>query len=198
VKVDPVTPGKREIEEAAGIIRRGGLVVFPTETVYGLAANLLDEKSVERLYEVKRRPRGKPLTIHIADMSAVRDMASGISEGAMRLMERFWPGPLTIVLDSKGGGKTGFRMPSNKVALELIKASGVPVVAPSANRSGDKAPRDIKEVLDSLDGEVDMILDAGPTERGIESTVVDATAGEFEVLREKAIKRRELEEAWHG
>ena len=192
LQVDPREPEKAAIDIAAGIIRDGGLVAFPTETVYGLGANLLNEGAIERLYRVKKRPSGKPLTIHISGLDILKEMAGEIPPHVRDLIGRFWPGPLTIVLKTKDGQKTGFRMPSNKVALSLIESSGVPVVAPSANISGRRPPRKIEEVLEDLDDGIDMVLDGGPTEVGVESTVVDATAVPFKILREGAIKRAQL------
>ncbi len=196
LKVNPEEPEKEAIDIAADIIRNGGLVAFPTETVYGLGANLLHRDGVERVYKVKNRPSDKPLTVHIADLDALKEMAGEIPSGAERLIEKFWPGPLTIILKSKKGKKIGFRMPSNKIALSLIAASGVPVVAPSANRSGNRPPNNIEDVLKELDDGVDMILDGGPTQMGIESTVVDATTSPCEVLRERAITKAQLEKVW--
>jgi len=195
-KVDPDSPATSVIEEAARAIREGGIVAFPTETVYGLAANLLNNEAIERLYRVKRRPANKPFTIHVASVEMVKDIVSDISDSAGRLIDKFWPGPLTIILDSKDGEKTGFRMPANKIALSLIEKSGVPVVAPSANISGNKPPTCADEVLMDLDDGIDMILDGGPTEFGVESTVVDVTLSPYKVLREGAIKDGQLREAW--
>ncbi len=192
VKIDPANPDKEIIAAAAKIVREGGLVIFPTETVYGIAANLLDEKALKRLYTVKGRPGDKPFTVHISDTKMVRDMGCVITGTAKKLTDRFWPGPLTIILKSGEGKKTGFRMPANKIALELIKASGVPVVAPSANLSGRPAPATAGETMADLDGKVDMIIDGGRTEVRLESTVVDLTVDPLKVLRAGAIKEADL------
>jgi L-threonylcarbamoyladenylate synthase len=197
-KVDPKAPSAAVIAHAAGAIRDGLLVAFPTETVYGIAANLLDAKALDRLYEVKRRFKGKPFTVHIADVKMIRDMGCPVSKKARRAIDKFWPGPLTIILKSKDGRKIGFRMPANKVALELISASAVPVVAPSANISGAKPPTDAKEVLRGLSGKIDILVDSGPTDVGIESTVVDLTVIPPAVLREGAIKRAAVMKALKG
>ncbi|MDB4349402.1 L-threonylcarbamoyladenylate synthase [Omnitrophica bacterium] len=198
LQVNPKDPEKEAIDIAAEIIRNGGLVAFPTETVYGLGGNLLNKNVIDRLYKIKRRPADKPLTIHISNIDAVKEMVAHIPPFAQRLIDRFWPGPLTIILNSKDGKSVGFRMPSNKVALCLIEASGVPVVAPSANISGNRPPRKIEEVLEDLDEGIDMVLDGGPTEVGIESTVVDATSFPCKVLREGAIAEAELKEVWRN
>lgn len=189
-KVDPDAPDEAAISAGAKAIAAGSLVAFPTETVYGIAANLLDRNSIDRLYEVKRRFRGKPFTVHIADLGSIRKMGCAISKTARAAIDKFWPGPLTIILKSKDGRKIGFRMPANTVALRLIKASGVPVVAPSANLSGDAPPTDGKRVLRKLGGKIDIVIDSGPTKVGLESTVVDLTVDPPVILREGAISRR--------
>ena len=197
-KVDPEKPDAKAIAAAAKAVRKGGLVAFPTETVYGLAASLLNKRALDRLYEVKKRFRGKPFTVHIADVKTIRDMGCAIPKKARAAMKRFWPGPLTIVLKAKDGRKIGFRMPANKVALEFIRASEVPVVAPSANISGRTPPKDAKSVLKDLDGTIDMLIDSGPTEVGVESTVVDLTVDPPVILREGAIKRAKFMRAIIG
>jgi len=191
-KVDPKDPDAAAIEFGARVIRGGGLVVFPTETVYGIAANLLNQKTVDRLYEVKRRFRGKPFTVHIADLKAIREMGCAISKKARLAIDKYWPGPLTVILQAKDGRKTGFRMPANEVALRLISAARVPVVAPSANISGKKPPRDAKSALRDLDKRVDVVIDAGRTAVGVESTVVDFTTDPPAILREGAVTRTAL------
>jgi len=188
LKIDPKAPDKESIAKCAQIIKDGGIVAFPTETVYGLAANLSKEEAMERLYKVKARPRSKPFTVHISNIKMIKDMGGVLDEKSKALVEKFWPGPLTIIVKAKGSKKIGFRMPANKVALDLIKASGVPVVAPSANLSGGFAPTCAEDVLKDLDGKIDILLDAGPTTVGIESTVVDMTVSPPAILREGAIK----------
>jgi len=197
LKINPYEPEEEAIAIASEILRSGGLVAFPTETVYGLGANLLNRKAIERIYRVKKRPKDKPLTIHIAKIDTLNEMVSNIPRIAQKLISKFWPGPLTVILNSKDNRKLAFRMPSSKVALSLIKKSDVPVVTPSANMSGKRPPRDTKEVLEDLGNNIDMILDGGPTEIGIESTVVDTTVFPFKVLREGAITKTQLKDAWH-
>lgn len=196
LKVDPARPDKTLVTLAADVIKKGGLVAFPTETVYGIAADLSNKKAVQRLYKVKARPRGKPFTVHISDTGQIRGMGCGITKEAHVLIKRFWPGPLTIILKSKNNEKIGFRMPANKIALELIKMSGVPVVAPSANISGKIPPTTAAGVLKSLDGKIDILLDGGRTKVGVESTVVDLTGERLKVLREGAITQKEIEGLW--
>lgn len=192
VKVDPRSPDADVIAYAAKTVRDGGIVAFPTETVYGLAVNLLNNRAVERLYRVKKRSRGKPFTVHIADTKVIRKMGCRITAKADRLMKKFWPGPLTMILGSKEGTKIGFRMPANKVALRLIAASGVPVIAPSANLSGEKPPASGKAALKDLDGKIDMLIDSGPTNVGVESTVIDLTVDPPAILRKGAISSGRL------
>lgn len=197
LKINPDEPEKEAIDIASQVLREGGLVAFPTETVYGLGANLLNKKAIERLYKIKNRPEEKPLTVHISNIDILKKMTADIPLIAGKLIDKFWPGPLTIILNSKDNKKIGFRMPSNKIALSLIEASGVPVVAPSANVSGHKAPQDIREVLEDLNDNIDMIIDGGRTELGVESTVVDTTVFPYKVLREGAITKAHLKDAWH-
>jgi L-threonylcarbamoyladenylate synthase len=180
------------------MLRSGGLVGFPTETVYGLGANLLEEKAIARLYKVKKRPKGKPFTVHIENVSLIRKLRCDITPEAKALIERYWPGPLTVILRCKDGSKVGFRMPDNKVALKLIKESRVPIVAPSANISGRVPPTKASDVLKQLGGRIDILLDAGPTDVGVESTVIDMTINPPKVLREGAVMEKELSKIIYG
>jgi L-threonylcarbamoyladenylate synthase len=198
IKIDPVNPDKRSISSAAKVIREGGLVVFPTETVYGIAANLLDDGAVARLYRVKARPAGKPFTVHISDKSMIKDMGCRITETAEKLINKFWPGPVTIILASDSGTKIGFRMPANKIALELIRSSGVPIVAPSANLSGVNPPATAQQALMDLADKVDMVIDGGRTDIGVESTVIDLTIDPPAILRVGAISEEDLLKAING
>ena len=195
LKVDPYEPELDKIKLAASILRNGGLVAFPTETVYGLGANLLDKKAVERIYKVKGRPKDKKLSIHIADVADVEKYAAEIPHDAYKLIHRFWPGPLTIILEAKDGGTVGFRFPRNQVAYAFLKEAGVPVVAPSANISGQAPPKTASEVLKDLDGSIDAILDGGKTALGIESTVVDLSKEIVQVVREGTITPSAIKKA---
>ena len=192
LKVNPNNPDKGKILQAAKVIRDGGLVAFPTETVYGLAANLLKKASIDRLYEIKKRPRGKPFTVHISRLDIINEMRCEVTDKAKALIDKFWPGPLTIILNSKDGRDIGFRMPKNRVALELISASKVPIAAPSANISGKAPPKTAEEVLKQLDGKIDIVLDSGPTNLGIESTVIDLTVTPPQILRQGAVREKEI------
>ncbi len=194
IRINASRPGAAAVKKAALVLKKGGVVAFPTETVYGLGANLLDKKAVERIYKIKNRPRNKPLTVHVADTASVKKITGKIPLRAAKLIEKYWPGPLTVILRDRRGKKTGFRMPDNKIALDLIRKAGVPVVAPSANISGNKPPRDAKEVLRDLDGKIDLVIDGGKTAIGIESTVVDMTGRTPRILREGAISKAEIEQ----
>ena len=180
------------LAQAATMLRRGGLVVFPTETVYGLGADATNPKAIERLNQVKGRPPEKPYSWHLHSAEQIAKFVPSISPLARKLMDRFWPGPLTIVMPSTGGKTMGFRLPDHPVARAFLKACGVPVAAPSANRSGSAPPTDAKEVLAALNGSFDCLLDAGPTPLGRESTVVEIVGDRVEVRREGAISKNEI------
>lgn len=188
--VDRRAPDPEAIRQAAATLAAGGLVAFPTETVYGLGADALNAAAVGRIFEAKGRPSDNPIIVHIADDAALPDLVTAVPSTARVLMARCWPGPLTLVLPStpavppvtRGGLPTvAVRMPSHPVALALIRAVGRPVAAPSANRSGRPSPTTAQHVLADLGDEVDLVLDAGPTPLGVESTVLDVT-GETPVL----------------
>jgi L-threonylcarbamoyladenylate synthase len=167
------------------------LVAFPTETVYGIGANFLAGKAISRLYEVKKRPENKPFTIHISSVDTIREMRCGISPLADEFIKNFWPGPLTLILKSETG-KLGFRMPENTVAKALISEAGVPVAAPSANISGEPPPTNARKIIETLDGKIDLILDAGETKFGKESTIVDTTVFPYKILRKGAVPEEEI------
>lgn len=177
------------IAEAAAILRRGGLVAFPTETVYGLGADAEDPKAIERLNRVKGRPPEKPYSLHLHAPEQIEPFVSEVPSLARRLMERFWPGPLTIVMPGKDGKTVGFRLPDHPIARAFLAACGRPVVAPSANRSGFPPPTDAREVLVALDGSFDGLLDGGPTMLGRESSVVEVRGTRLLVHREGAIPK---------
>ena len=197
--VVPATP--EAIERAAALLRSGGLVAFPTETVYGLGALALDEKAVARVFQAKSRPSTNPLIVHVESLAAVSQIAADIPTLAVRLAERFWPGPLTLVLNkaahlpaalTAGGSTVAVRVPRHPVARALLAAVGAPIAAPSANRSSQLSPTTAEHVAASLGDLVDMILDGGPCEVGIESTVVDVTGLAPIVLRPGLITGKEI------
>ena len=198
-RIDPENPDKKVISEAIGILRNRGLVVYPTDTVYGLGANPLDAEAVRKVYWAKRRV-GKPLPILVSSIDAVKRIAY-VDEAALRLMERFWPGPLTIVLRARdiipkevtlGTGKVGVRMPNHKVALMLAEGLNGLIIGTSANISGKPSPKTIEEVIEQLGDRVDLILDAGPARMGIPSTVVDLIGNRLRIIREGPISYNEL------
>lgn len=183
---------EENIRRAAEIIKAGGLVAFPTETVYGLGADALREEAAAKIYAAKGRPSDNPLIAHIADRQAVYELASGVPGWAEQLMDVFWPGPLTLVFPKKAivpDGTTGglstvaVRMPSHETARRLIRASGVPIAAPSANTSGRPSPTTAFHVLEDMDGKIDCILDGGAVGIGLESTIVDASGPVPVILR---------------
>jgi tRNA threonylcarbamoyl adenosine modification protein (Sua5/YciO/YrdC/YwlC family) len=193
VKIDPSNPQEVYLQEAALILSRGGLAIIPTETVYGIAASALNKNTLDRLYEIKKRPKDKPFSLHIDEKRKVEDFATGIPISAYKLIDRFWPGPLTLILKSKSIGNVGMRMPDNEIALKVIAFAGVPVVCPSANISGKAAPVNFEEAIKDLQGLVDFAIDAGSTELQMESSVVDLTVEPISLLREGAIKKEDIE-----
>lgn len=192
LKVSSHAPDAAVIHLAAERLRAGGLVAFPTETVYGLGANALDERAVARIFEAKGRPADNPLIVHVADRAMARQVVSVWPEAADRLAEAFWPGPLTLVLPKSpiiplvvtaGLPAVGVRMPNHPVALALIHAAGVPVAAPSANPYMGVSPTRAEHVVVGMADRVDLILDGGPADVGLESTVLDLSGEVPTVLR---------------
>jgi|LSQX01.3.fsa_nt_gb L-threonylcarbamoyladenylate synthase len=192
-----------DLEEAARVLREGGLVAFPTETVYGLGANALDEEAVAKIFQAKGRPADNPLIVHLASVEELPQVVASVPPEAAVLARRFWPGPLTLVLPRKeevplittGGLETvAVRVPDHPLALELIRRAGVPVAGPSANLSGRPSPTTAAHVLEDLQGKVDVIIDGGPTGLGVESTVLDLTASPPVLLRPGGVTWEALEE----
>lgn len=190
-----------KLDFAGSLIRRGGLVVFPTETVYGLGADATDRSAVEKIFKAKGRPQDNPLIVHICDVSQLRDLTDEVSEKASVLIEAFWPGPLTILFKKKdnlpeettGGLDTvAVRMPNHPLALDFIKKAQRPIAAPSANTSGRPSPTRMEHAQEDLDGKVDMIIDGGPTGLGLESTVLDLSGDRPLILRPGGITREML------
>ncbi|WP_125153343.1 L-threonylcarbamoyladenylate synthase [Clostridium rectalis] len=175
---------KNVLEECGYILRDGGLVAFPTETVYGLGANALDGQAVIKIFEAKGRPQDNPLIVHISQIEEIEKLVINIPDIAKKLMDKFWPGPMTIILPKKdiipdetsaGLDSVGIRMPSNVIARELIKEAGVPLAAPSANISGRPSPTDIERCIEDLFGKIDYIIGGEKCNVGVESTVIDCT-----------------------
>lgn len=200
--VDPRAPDPAIIAEAAAVIRAGGLVAFPTETVYGLGANALDEAAVRRIYAAKGRPDFNPLIAHVGGIDEARALVSDWPDAAERLARRAWPGPMTLVLPKRphvpdavtaGLAKVAVRTPAHPVALALIRAAGVPIAAPSANRFTELSPVTAAHVVKSLGQAVEVVLDGGPASVGIESAVIDCTTDPPTLLRPGALSPAQLE-----
>lgn len=207
LRLDKENIDQEAIAEAGRVIRAGGLVAFPTETVYGLGGDALNADSSGKIYAAKGRPSDNPLIVHIADMDGLKEVAAKVPEAALRLAERFWPGPLTMIFEkadcvpyaTTGGLDTvAVRMPANKIARELIRVSGRYVAAPSANLSGRPSPTDAKYVIQDLCGRVDMILDGGESDIGLESTIIDLTGEAPVILRPGYITEEMLGEIVAG
>ncbi len=201
--IDPHRPDPKVIEKAGEILKNGGLVAFPTETVYGLGADALNEKAAEKIYAAKGRPSDNPLIIHITNMDALERIVTGIPEEARKVADAFWPGPLTMIFDKAGivpYGTTGgldtvaVRMPDHPAARAVIDAGGGYIAAPSANTSGRPSPTRAEHVAEDLSGRIEMILDAGPVEIGVESTILDMTVTPPMILRPGAVTREMLED----
>lgn len=195
-------PISTDVSHAAEILRDGGLVAFGTETVYGLGANALDEHSVARIFEAKNRPHFDPLIVHIADVKWLDRLAEQLTPAANALADAFWPGPLTMVLPKKdivpdlvtsGLPSVAIRMPSHPLALELLQKVDLPIAAPSANPFGQISPTTAQHVLDNLGDRIDLILDGGPCNVGVESTVVLMTGDRPRILRHGGITQEQLE-----
>jgi protein-tyrosine phosphatase len=193
IRLDPEQFDPILLDEPAHIVKNGGLVIFPTETVYGIAVDLNNKNALARLSQVKKRPFDKPITVHIGDRDELRKYVDRIPSVARRLIKRFWPGPLTIIFPTKGGQTIGIRYPSHKVACELIRKAGVEVGAPSANISSEPPCKDAQEAIKIFSDNVDIIIDAGKTKFGASSTVVSITGDYLKILREGVIPSSLLE-----
>jgi len=199
--VDKERPDLKKIRIAAEVIRNGGLVAFPTETVYGLGANTFDVKAVARIFHAKNRPYDNPTIVHISERSAVYELARNVPDAVEELTSRFWPGPLTLLLKKaahvprpRSADEITLRMPNNNVALALISESRVPISAPSANISGGVSPTTAQHVYKDLAGRIEIILDGGPCEVGVESTVLDLTSSIPTILRPGGVTLEDLKE----
>lgn len=193
IKIDPENIDLEKISEAAEVIKKGGVIAFPTETVYGLAADFSNKQAVEKIFTLKKRPKDKPLTVQIQDITYLEELVSEIPTFVYQLISKFWPGPLTLVLRAKEGGTVGVRIPNNKIARSLLKMSGTALVAPSANLSGEPAAKTADQVLHYFDGHIEMVIDGGKVELGVPSTVVDLSVSPFKILREGAISQKDIQ-----
>jgi L-threonylcarbamoyladenylate synthase len=208
LRVDPERMHEPEaqaaLDRAAEILRGGGTVALPTETVYGLGANALDAGAVEKIFVAKERPHWDPLIVHVCDAAMLAMVTDGLPERARILMERFWPGPLTLLLprskaipDAVTAGRplVAVRMPAHAVMREVIRRAGMPIAAPSANRFGHTSPTTAEHVLEDLDGRIDAVVDSGAAEFGVESTVLDPCASPMVIYRPGAIALEEIRKA---
>ena len=207
VKIDAEQIDTDKMEEAARIIADGGLVAFPTETVYGLGADALHSEASKKIYAAKGRPSDNPLIVHISKFEDLESIAKEVPEQARKLSDAFWPGPLTMIVwknekvpyETTGGMETvAIRMPNHPIALRLIEQSGCLIAAPSANTSGKPSPTEAQHVKGDLDGKIPMILDGGPVGIGIESTIIDLTEDTPMILRPGYITKEMLEEVQIG
>lgn len=189
-------------EQAGKILKEGGIVAFPTDTVYGLGAIFTDEDAVRKIFAAKGRDEGKPLSILVSDISQVSMLAKKLPDGAEKLMNAFWPGALTIIVEKNeavpdivtAGGKTvGIRMPADESARALIAHAGMPLAAPSANTSGKRSSATAEDVIEDLYGKIDMLIDGGACSLGVASTVLDMSGDEIKILRDGNITKSEID-----
>lgn len=202
LKINPKRINTKKLKIAAEIIKKGGVVAFPTETVYGLGANTFDENAVRKIFELKGRPPDNPLIVHICRKREIYKLAANVPKIAKDLIKKYWPGPLTLVLKKSeivpdivtaGLDTVAIRMPSHRVALKFIELSNVPIAAPSANKSGKPSATNVKHILEDFDYKLDCIIDSGESTIGLESTVLDLTEEPPVILRPGAITKEMLE-----
>jgi len=207
LKVNAEKPQISIVRIAANVIKKGGLVAFPTETVYGLGADALNPAAVKKIFEAKNRPPDNPIIVHVANKEDIYRLASEVPNSAEKLVSQFWPGPLTLILKRSrlvpditvvGLDTIAVRMPDNKIALALIRESGTPIAAPSANLAGKPSPTEAEHVLNDLAGRIDVVLDGGPAKIGVESTVIDMTASPPFILRPGGISYEKLKSVLSG
>ena len=201
-QVDPKSPQLEVVQQACEVLRRGGLVAFPTDTLYALGANALDPAAIERVLTVKGRHHGKPLSVLVPSVEAGAALAASLPDGAQALMRAFWPGALTVVVRASAKipsvltaatGTVGLRMPAGAVAQALLAAFAGPIIGTSANKTGAADPADAKTVQRAIGGQIDLVLDGGRVTLGVPSTVIDCTAEPARILREGAISRTALQ-----
>ena len=192
-----------KLKEPANIIEKGGIVIFPTETVYGIGTNGLDEQAIKKLYEIKQRPKNKPISLLVSNISMVEKIAKDITKIEYKLMEKFFPGPFTIILKKKdiipnivtaNQNTVGIRMPSEEIARRLVEYANVPIATPSANISGRPSGTNLDEISKDFKGKVDYFIDAGESKIGISSTIVKVIDGIPHILRQGSITKKQIEE----
>ncbi|KXH83972.1 L-threonylcarbamoyladenylate synthase [Sporosarcina sp. HYO08] len=203
ISVDKSMDKQKSYQQAVDLLESGGVVAFPTETVYGLGAIATNDEAVQKIFAAKGRPSDNPLIVHIGNIEEVERYATGVTENAQKLMTAFWPGPLTLVFNkipgviaatvTPGVETVGIRMPNHPVALELLRTLEAPLAAPSANRSGKPSPTEAIHVYDDLKGRIPLILDGGQTGVGVESTVIDMTTNPPTILRPGSITQEMIE-----
>ena len=193
----------QKLRYSAEIIKNGGIVVFPTETVYGIGTNGLDKEAVERLYKIKERPLNKPISLLVSDYEMIEKVVKDINELEYKIMKKFFPGPLTIILNKKDivpdivtsrGSTVGIRMPEEEITRKLIEYAGVPIAAPSANISGKPSGIDLQEIVKEFGDKVDYYIDGGKSKIGIGSTIVKVENNTIKILREGSISKKEIED----
>lgn len=189
ISIDRSRPQEEKIRAVSGILASGGLIVMPTETVFGLACDVSNTDALKRLYALKKRPESKPFTVQVADINKLLDYAGAIGPRVDKIMKDFWPGPLTLIIETIRG-KEGFRIPDNSTALSVLAAFGRPLAVTSVNTSGERALCGVKDIAESFGHLIDAIIDDGSRAAGVESTVLDCTAAPFKILREGAIADR--------
>ena len=190
-----------KLQEPANIIKKGGIVIFPTETVYGIGANGFNENAIKKVYEVKKRPLSNPISLLVNSIDMINEVAKDITEEEYNLIKRFFPGPLTIILKKKdiipdvltaNSDTVGIRMPANEIALKLIEYAGVPIATPSANISGKPSGTDITDIMKDFEGKVDYVIDDGPSKIGLASTIVRVIDNVPHILRQGSILENEI------
>jgi tRNA threonylcarbamoyl adenosine modification protein (Sua5/YciO/YrdC/YwlC family) len=194
IKINKDIPEVEKVKQAVDVLSKGGLVAFPTETVYGLGASTKDKKAMQRLFEVKKRPKDKSFSLLVPNVYAIDNFAIDVLPFAYRLADKFWPGPLTLVLKSKDSSTVGLRMPKTPVVLEIIHSFDFPIACPSANLSGKRSPLNAQDVLEDLKGKIELVLDGGKVELGAPSTVVDATDLPVKILRKGFIDDKSIQD----
>ena len=191
-----------KLKEPAELLKNGGIVVFPTETVYGIGANGLDENTVKKLYNIKQRPLNKPISLLVSNMDMVNQVAKDITDLEYKLMEEFFPGPFTIILNKKdsvpdivtaGQNTVGIRMPSGEIARKLVEYANVPIATPSANISGKPSGTNLSSIMKDFDGKIDCFIDGGESKLGIASTIVKVIDGVPQILRQGSISKEQIE-----
>lgn len=201
LRVETARPDQAALDLIAGEVKRGGVIVYPTDTIYGLGCSALERAAVERVFQIKGRARGKPLILLIAELEWAHELSSNLPPLFRKLAERFWPGPLTMVLEASpmvlpeitaGTGTVALRLPGSEFARRLVAACGVPLVSTSANISGEENIAEVRRLIELFDERVDLIVDAGDLESPVESTVVSLARGRLELLREGKIKLSEI------